>query len=114
MSAECRVKNGWLILVFILHSALFKEDVNMKTKSESTAKWLGVIVVLQVMILLSQWLKPPGAGVAQAQIPDAGAQQLEIINQLKSSNDKLDKLISILDSGKLQVKVVKPDDSKDQ
>jgi hypothetical protein len=78
----------------------------------STAKWLAVIVVLQVITIIGQWVVTPGAAPAMAQIPDAGAQRNEVINQLRSSNEKLDKLLILLGGGNLQVKVVKTDDSK--
>jgi hypothetical protein len=78
----------------------------------STAKWLAVIVVLQVVTLIGQWVITPGATPAQAQIPDAGAQRNEVINQLRSTNDKLDKLLMLLSGGNLQVRVVRADDSK--
>jgi hypothetical protein len=57
------------------------------------------------------WLGAP-ISTAQAQVPDAGAQRLEMIDQLKASNDKLDKMISILESGKLQVQLTKPDETE--
>jgi len=85
-----------------------------------TQKLLTAILVLQVLTLLNQWFGSP-ISKAQAQIPDAGAQQLEIINQLKSSNDllkgvdeKLDKLVTIFQSGKLQVVVSKPDENQEK
>jgi hypothetical protein len=80
--------------------------------SNSTAKWLAVIVVLQVVTMLGQWVAVPGATPAQGQALDAGAQRMEIISQLKGTNDKLDRLLSLLAGGNLQVKVVKPDDTK--
>ena len=80
--------------------------------SKTTSRWLAVIVVLQVVTIIGQWIAVPGAMPARAQIPDAGAQQLEIINQLKSTNDKLDKLVTLLSGGNLQVKVTRADDSK--
>ena len=78
----------------------------------TTSKWLAVIVTLQIVTIIGQWITVPGATPAMAQIPDAGAQQMEIINQLKSTNEKLDKLVSLLSSGNLQVKVSRADDSK--
>jgi hypothetical protein len=71
------------------------------------------VIVLQVCVLLTLWLGTP-VSTARAQIPDAGAQQLEIINQLKAGNDKLDKMIGLLESGKLQIIVAKPDDQQKQ
>jgi hypothetical protein len=80
--------------------------------SNSIPKWLAVVVVLQVMLLLSQWGAGPSARIAQAQIPDAGEQRVQMIDAQKATNDKLDKLLDLLKSGDLQVKVVKPDDAK--
>ncbi len=67
-----------------------------------THKLLAAIVVLQIITILNQWFGGPISTV-HAQIPDAGAQRNEIIEQVNSSNDhlksiddKLDKLISII------------------
>jgi hypothetical protein len=77
------------------------------------AKLLTVVIVLQAMILAGQWLGAPSVvAPAQAQIPDAGGQRLEIISLLKGMNDKMDRLIGILDSGKLEVHVAGADDNK--
>jgi hypothetical protein len=85
----------------------------MRDSSTTTAKWLGVIVVLQVVTLIGQWSLPLGnASVAHAELPDAGAQRNEVINQLRGVNDRLDRLTSILASGNLQVKVAKADEGK--
>ena len=63
-----------------------------------------VILVLQVMILLGQWVGQPSLPRAQAQIPDAAAQRNEIIDGIKNTNEKLDHLITLLESGDLHVK----------
>jgi hypothetical protein len=76
----------------------------------SSNRLLGLIVVLQVITILNQFLSP-ALPAARGQIPDAGAQQNEVIQNLQSVNDKLDKLVGILESGQLQVQVAKPDDS---
>lgn len=76
-----------------------------------TNKLLSAVVVMQVVILLTLWIGTPVSTVV-AQVPDAGAQRLELIDQAKAINDKLDKLISIFESGKLQVQVGKPDDTE--
>jgi hypothetical protein len=74
---------------------------------------LTVIVILQGLILAGQWLGAPSiVSPAQAQIPDAGGQRLEIISELKSLNGRMDKLIGILESGKLEVKVSVADDKQ--
>jgi hypothetical protein len=69
---------------------------------------LSIVVVLQILILAGQWFGG-STRVAQAQIADPGAQRAEIIDQLKQANAKLDKLTEVLQSGKLQVSVAKPD-----
>jgi hypothetical protein len=81
-------------------------------------KLLAVIVVLQIVTILNQWFGGP-ISTAHAQIPDAGAQRNDIIEQLTNSNDhlksiddKLDKMISIFESGKVQVQLSKPDDNQ--
>ncbi len=86
----------------------------------ATRRLLAAILVLQILTILNQWFGGP-ISTAHAQIPDAGAQRLEIINQLKTCNDqlkdmddKLDKLISIFQSGKVQVQPSKPDDNQEK
>jgi hypothetical protein len=66
------------------------------------------------MILAGQWLGAPSyVNSAQAQLStDPGRDRMQMIDQLKSMDSKLDKLVSILSSGELQVKVVQPDDNK--
>ena len=76
-----------------------------------TERLLTAVVVLQVLSLLTQWLGTP-VSTAQAQIPDQGAQLNQIITQIQGSNVRLDKLIGILESGKLQVVSVKSDDTQ--
>ncbi|MDB5332738.1 MAG: hypothetical protein JWP03_3889 [Phycisphaerales bacterium] len=78
-----------------------------------TEKLLGTIVVLQVLTLLGQWTGPVGSPrVAQAEIFNPAERQLAILDEAKSTNAKLDKLLSLLQSGDLQVKVAKPDEQK--
>jgi hypothetical protein len=77
------------------------------------AKLLTVVLVLQGVILAGQWLGAPAlVSPAQAQIPDAGGQRNEMIKEIHALNDKMDKLIGILESGKLEVKVSGADDNK--
>lgn len=84
----------------------------MKTKLAGFSQLLAVVIVLQALILATLWFGGPLQS-AQAQIPDAGAQRDQLIDQAKQTNAKLDQLIGILQSGKLQVIVGKPDDTKD-
>lgn len=84
----------------------------MKSGNQSSSRWLGVIVVLQGLVLLGQWTGGPRISSAEAQVPDPGAQRLAMVDELKKSNDKLDKIISLLESGKLQVSATLPDEKK--
>jgi len=70
-----------------------------------TTKLLIAIVVLQSLILLGQWTGYGPVSPAHAQVPDAGAQRLQIVDELKALNAKMDKLIETLESGKVQVKL---------
>jgi hypothetical protein len=74
---------------------------------------LATILIMQILTLLTQFVSP-SLPAARGQVPDAGLQQLQVIQGIQSCDDKLDKLISILESGKLQVQVAKPDDSQKQ
>ena len=72
-----------------------------------STKLLTVVVILQGLILMGQWLGAPSVlSPAQAQVPDAGGQRAQIIRELEQLNAKTDKMLSLLDSGKLQVQVV--------
>jgi hypothetical protein len=76
-------------------------------------KLLTIVIVLQALILVGQWLGAPSlVSPAQAQIPDAGGQRQEMISLIKGTNDKLDRLIGILESGKLEVRVAGADENK--
>lgn len=81
-------------------------------KSQSVTKWLGIIVVLQAILLLVVIFGGPTVRTAQAQIPDAGAQRDSMIEQMKATNEKLDKLLDLLSGGHLQVQVITPDEAK--
>jgi len=78
----------------------------------NSTRLLVVILVLQVLILASQWTSSGPVTPAYAQIPDAGAQRNQVIDELKSLNGKMDKLVDLLASGKLQVQVAKPDEKE--
>ncbi|MDB5297979.1 MAG: hypothetical protein JWO31_3962 [Phycisphaerales bacterium] len=77
----------------------------MKT---STQKLLTAAVVLQALLLAGQWF---GASPAQARgelnLPDPGARQLQMIDELKSLNAKVDRLTAVLTSGEMRVKIEK-------
>ena len=78
-----------------------------------TTRLLTVVIVLQGLILLGQWLGNPSyIQAAPAQIPDGGSQRNQMIDELKTLNGKMEKLIGILESGKLEVRVSGADENK--
>ena len=79
----------------------------------NATRMLGIVVVLQGLILIGQWT---GGGSylsqAQAQVPDPANRQMQMIEELKSVNQKLDQVVSILQGGDLQVKVANSEEKK--
>lgn len=71
---------------------------------------LVLIVVLQALVLLGQWTGGGPISAVHAQVPDAGAQRNQMLDELKSLNAKMDRLIELLESGKVQVRVITPDE----
>ena len=73
-----------------------------------SSKLLGVVIVLQGLILVSQWAGQPSAGTARADVtlPNPGERQLAIVEELKNVNSKLDKIYSALSGGDMTVKAV--------
>jgi hypothetical protein len=76
-------------------------------------RMLVIVVALQLLIVAGQWLEGPRMlPAAQAEPFNAGADRQAMLDELKSTNSKLDSVISILNGGNLQVKVVQSDDHK--
>jgi hypothetical protein len=76
-----------------------------------TTRALGIVIVLQTVILVGQWLGGPVLPSAQAQPAfNPERDRLQMIEELKSVNNKLDRLIGILEGGNLQVRTTLPDD----
>ena len=72
-----------------------------------------IVIAFQLMIVAGQWLEGPRMlPTAQAEPFNAGADRQATIDELKSIDSKMDSMISILNSGNLQVKVVQSDDHK--
>ena len=79
-----------------------------------TNRMLAVVIALQVVILAGQWLQGPTMlPAARADLPNPQADRQEMIDEQKATNSKLDQIVSILQGGNLQVKVVQSDDQKD-
>ncbi len=87
----------------------------MNTKT--TSRLLGTIVVMQALTLLGQWtatpsLSTPALAANPSSFPDPGARQVQMVEELKALNGKMDRLLTVLESGKLQVQAVEPDEKK--
>ena len=79
--------------------------------NRTTHKLLAAVLVLQGLTLLSQWTSH-SLPAAQAEVSDPASRQIQMVDGIKGTNDRLDKLIGMLEGGNLQVKVVTPDDNK--
>jgi hypothetical protein len=72
----------------------------------NTNRLLAAVLVLQVVTLAGQWGgKPAYVGEARADVPNPAERQIAMTEELKSVNQKLDKLVSVLESGRLKVEV---------
>lgn len=64
---------------------------------------LMVVVLVQAALIVGLMFGEARQS-AMAQIPDQGAQLQQLVDETKQVNAKLDRLIALLESGKLQVK----------
>ena len=79
----------------------------------SNTRLLTVVVTLQIVLIVGQWLGGPGyLSTAHAQGTDPARDRQDMLDEMHAVNAKLDKMIDILGSGDLQVRVVVPDDTK--
>ena len=77
-----------------------------------TNRLLVLVIVMQALMLAGQWLNSGMLSTASAQVPNGGAQRQETIDELKAMNSKLDRIAAFLESGKLEVHTVAPDEKK--
>jgi hypothetical protein len=77
-----------------------------------SSKLLVAVLVLQGLMLVGQWTSQGPVTPAHAQIPDAGGQRQQMVEELRNVNQKLDKLVQILETGKVQVQVGSADVKK--
>ena len=79
-----------------------------------TNRLLVIVIALQLVILAGQWLEGPKMlPAAQAQSINSAADRQAIIDELKSVNSKLDRLVGVLESGNVQVRVTQSDQHKE-
>ena len=78
-----------------------------------TQRMLAAILVLQGLTLAGQWFGDAARlPSASAQVTDPGRDRAQMLDEMRAVNAKLDKLVEILGSGDLQVRVVQPDENK--
>ena len=83
-------------------------------KTSNTQRLLTAVVALQVVTLFTSWTgNSTLAPTVAADIPDPGARQMQMIDELKQLNSKLDRLVSVLEGGQLEVKVRRDDEDGD-
>jgi hypothetical protein len=79
-------------------------------KTSNTQRLLTAVVALQVVTLFTSWTgNATLAPTVAADIPDPGARQMAMVDELKQLNSKLGRLTDFLESGKLKVVVPDPD-----
>jgi hypothetical protein len=85
-------------------------------------KFLGTIIAIQGLALLALFggLGAPRSAHADIQIPNPGERQMEMVEELRGVNARLDKVLALMQSGEFAVKVsngapaadaAKPDDA---
>jgi len=80
------------------------------TKPHDGRFMLGIIIGLLLALLSGAWLfDSPLTETAWGQVPDAGAQRNELLKQLIDLNDKMDRLLTVLESGQIKVICVPTD-----
>jgi len=74
--------------------------------STNTNRLLAAVLVLQVLTLAGQLGGRAASNEVRADLPpDPAAMRLQQTEELKAMNQKLDRLVSVLESGRLEVKV---------
>ena len=72
----------------------------------NTNRLLAAVLVLQVLTVAGQWGgKPAYVSDARADLPDPGAQRVAQTEELKALNSKMDRLLGMLEGGRLKVEV---------
>lgn len=77
---------------------------------KNPSRLLVIVIALQVLTVLGQWTGSPRIAPASAQVPDPGGQRLQMIDELRKTNAQLERLVTLLESGKLQVVASLPDE----
>jgi hypothetical protein len=80
---------------------------------DSVKKLLVAILIIQCAVLVGQWGGQHSVvQTVHAQVPDAGMQRSQIIEELRQLNGKMDRLLRVLEDGNLQVRTASPDEER--
>ena len=81
----------------------------------NTNRLLAAVLVLQVITLAGQWGgKPVLVGEARADVTNPAERRIAMTDELKSINGKLDRLIGVLEGGRLKVEVTNMPNDKNK
>jgi soluble cytochrome b562 len=72
-------------------------------------RWIVAVVVVQSILLLAAWSGKSVPATAEAQVPNPAEQRNRQLDELQKLNGQVDKLVKLLESGKLQVVAKSPD-----
>lgn len=78
-------------------------------KTTNTQKLLTGVLVLQGLLLGGQFMSQPSASQARGEVSlsNPSERQLQMVEELKTLNAKMDKLTAMLAAGEVTVKVAK-------
>ena len=71
-----------------------------------------VIAILQALTLVTLWKGDAVSSTAHAGLAEPGTDRKEMIAEMKTTNERLAGIQKVLESGKMQVEVVAPDEKK--
>jgi hypothetical protein len=78
--------------------------------SEKSTRWmLGVVAALLAANLLAGAINATSRPATAAGLPDSGAQLQQVVDEITKLNKNVEKLDAFLESGKMTVKVDKPE-----
>ena len=88
----------------------------MQIRSLPSGRFLtGTVIGLVLGLLSALWLSDrPLLQQAHAQVPDAGAQRIQIRKELLKLNSNMDQIIKLLKSGQIKVICVQADDKEQE
>jgi hypothetical protein len=80
---------------------------------DSIKRLLVAVLIIQGIVLIGQWGgQQPVVQTVHAQVPDAGAQRGQMVEELRTLNRKMDRLMLMLEQGNLQVRTASPDENR--